>query len=1003
LGVVRKIEWGAFLELLGGYHILRASLAHLARLNSFHLYIETTQLSSLFCAFCLLFILSTMEPSKPPQRRTKRGSRGGRTNQKKKFAASVVSDVLDLSSVSSLGFNTPSPLRPHGCIGEFGEFGSTPSLRPHGCTGEDIQQSIDTAHSNAQEASRTAMYHNALAEANKKFIQSLTDAMAAGPAPTTSLLLAPPPPPPFACQAPCLPTTPPFAPILSSTTIIAPPAPPLFKPPLIDPILLPSSIFVDAYPPPPSQHVFSKREMVLFFKGNPQYLADSIFNVALVIEECADGALTSNGPLDFQRLVQHCTNLHIVLSSPYQVYIAKRLNVPHYQSPISAITTVLEDIDNYSSSSSRPSSLTLLPTVTCYFPTVDTYTDFVVVLNQGSTINKYLGDGTHINFQKLQSFLNEVKKKEVTTVRQASFVDFGFASGQNTSRTSTTVMSGVAEPRLKILTAANNDKVVPLFLAGSKLATKVKVPWMGPSQAVCFNPDDVSRQERFAGKIHPQNVLEALRIHETRFASRLHCHIDQHNPTEALYCGVIGITQVLENADEELSRVGVVFYQRKSISECLEREAGRAPLLSHLLEFIHDMPPEEQEIGTHLFSSSLDAARPLHQFSFASMLRNPCNLDPASFHQPFHVMTVALVQKFKLNLVEIASVATAYELIPETAYYWHLATSTMLGLKQLPSVFRGYGFGYLFAALALHFLQKYREGTHVQEVRRHSTYKISVLPTRLAFHDKVHCRLVLCLQVWRKSPTSKRKKTARTDYDTLTKIWQEWKDDGVGMLIAQHSMAMHSELGLLPPWVREGASITAGKLYMKYFMQKFPMIGLGRLGKPNVDSVVGDLQSALTLQLGGNFSRSWVENLLCKGYRASTESTSPFVDLLIDHQPLFKFESATVSVIHNDNSVLKVKGGSALINSFPFGESLLPTKDIAEKMKELTGNIFEQLSSVELPREIIETVVSVEFEFEVSSIQFLFPTGQLFSNVYNQVAENLLNIHCKERRTRSWQ
>jgi hypothetical protein len=110
----------------------------------------------------------------------------------------------------------------------------------------------------------------------------------------------------------------------------------------------------------------------------------------------------------------------------------------------------------------------------------------------------------------------------------------------------------IAEPSLKNLSVAINGMVVPLFLAGSALAAKVQVPWMGPSEAVCFNPaDDASRWERFAGKIHPGNVVfEALLIHETRFADRLHCHIDQHNPTEASYCGVIGMSQILENADE---------------------------------------------------------------------------------------------------------------------------------------------------------------------------------------------------------------------------------------------------------------------------------------------------------------------------------------------------------------------------------------------------------------------------------------------------------------------
>lgn len=266
-------------------------------------------------------------------------------------------------------------------------------------------------------------------------------------------------------------------------------------------------------------------------------------------------------------------------------------------------------------------------------------------------------------------------------------------------------------------------------------------------------------------------------------------------------------------------------------------------------------------------------------------------------------MTLLLTSKFKLNFVEIVSVATAFELIPEIAYYWLLATSAMMQNDTLPDHFRGRAIGHLFTRLAFHFYRKYQVQTRKQEVRRYGKYSQKTIPSRQEFKNKVYVRVVLCLHVWMKRPKRPSKIDIEMEYNNIMTLWkQKLKDasgnnlkDGVGDLAAIHSMAIHSELGLLPAWVRDEAHISGKSRYMDHFAETY---ALGTMTKARLESVVADLQAAMKFVFGITFSKARIENLLCKVFRltSSTAELEKFCDLLIPDQPLFKFDSENIQV-----------------------------------------------------------------------------------------------------------
>jgi hypothetical protein len=119
------------------------------------------------------------------------------------------------------------------------------------------------------------------------------------------------------------------------------------------------------------------------------------------------------------------------------------------------------------------------------------------------------------------------------------------------------------------------------------------------------NPD---RREKFAAKIHPDNILESKQNTSTHLESRdgnlleliCICHDDLHNPDTENCRGVIGMSIILSK-DGELRRVGVNGQGRKSVENSLGRGNKYRPMVETVILEYEKMPDERRVISKALF------------------------------------------------------------------------------------------------------------------------------------------------------------------------------------------------------------------------------------------------------------------------------------------------------------------------------------------------------------------------------------------------------------------
>jgi hypothetical protein len=86
-------------------------------------------------------------------------------------------------------------------------------------------------------------------------------------------------------------------------------------------------------------------------------------------------------------------------------------------------------------------------------------------------------------------------------------------------------------------------------------------------------------------------------------------------------------------------------------------------------------------------------------------LKNPCNMDPMSFYQPFIYYSLLLVDHFSLSFPETVSLVSVIKVLPKTVYFFSAAAQALLSTRpmDLSGCCRGFAFGYLVASLLLNF------------------------------------------------------------------------------------------------------------------------------------------------------------------------------------------------------------------------------------------------------------------------------------------------------------
>ncbi len=107
--------------------------------------------------------------------------------------------------------------------------------------------------------------------------------------------------------------------------------------------------------------------------------------------------------------------------------------------------------------------------------------------------------------------------------RQFTFADYGNTSGLNRSRADDP--SGLARPVL----LRGTSKHTNLFVQCSEFI-KILSPYLGiPSDAVYVDPEYSDRHKDFQSVVHPDNIVEALRMALINCILKCACHRDIHN------------------------------------------------------------------------------------------------------------------------------------------------------------------------------------------------------------------------------------------------------------------------------------------------------------------------------------------------------------------------------------------------------------------------------------------------------------------------------------------
>jgi hypothetical protein len=97
------------------------------------------------------------------------------------------------------------------------------------------------------------------------------------------------------------------------------------------------------------------------------------------------------------------------------------------------------------------------------------------------------------------------------------------------------------------------------------------------------------------------------------------------------------------------------------------------PFTSSILVSNYSTQSDQQTVTPNLLTGS--RSLPVPSFPVIS---NDCNINPFSYQLTFVELVLRLIKKFDLDLIEIISVVTCYEMFPHCLYYFCVAANIFL-------------------------------------------------------------------------------------------------------------------------------------------------------------------------------------------------------------------------------------------------------------------------------------------------------------------------------------
>jgi hypothetical protein len=290
------------------------------------------------------------------------------------------------------------------------------------------------------------------------------------------------------------------------------------------------------------------------------------------------------------RRAPYISRIHLVFASENQLYLASRLDVPHYH-------ILAKELDYMKRYCCRYSIQ-----LETYETTKDQKLDsFLRVFNSFDTPLQNLVDS--IDFEEISNFIDRNHDTKAD-VRGNKYRDEGFCSGVNTEKLKKHF--GAAAPR----TRGRADD--PLSEADKRIYEHATVTMSRMVDLVCdpldrgkIYRDPKSRVGLFAATLTPngENLIEQVRFAKVYGDNICNCHLDDMNCKKKNNSPVLTLSKLIYNfEDKRWERVSIICYSRKSITECLTRREQMRSVVVPVIDFFKEKKKEGlTEVNVSLF------------------------------------------------------------------------------------------------------------------------------------------------------------------------------------------------------------------------------------------------------------------------------------------------------------------------------------------------------------------------------------------------------------------
>ena len=409
-----------------------------------------------------------------------------------------------------------------------------------------------------------------------------------------------------------------------------------------------------------SIHKFRASESKNKFGSIPKKF-DDIRSVPLVIEIPRENksipAVMMEGDERVQERWARTMIIYIVMPSPYQVGLAKSLDLPHGQFPLSKLLPALFEY------STNPDA-------------ENTQVVFVGSASNYSDSNIFIRNDVwecQLPWQQISDGLKHLRQTRVSnTTRQRICVDIGYTGTQCVGRNGRCEL-GLSGPRM-LVTSRDSRESHDFFSSTYQIDELVN-----ESEASVGLHVDEERRKRWGAKLGNRNIKEAARLHETEWsdsnASICVFHKDGQNGkiSHVAFCN-----RVFQDDNGIWKCQGAVTHFRHSIDDYEKRREEHGPYLLRVRNTFENQLYNRMEQAT----SILQSTEKLEIADGITVCKIPCNVQVESYYQPFVLCVNRLTRAFNLNELEVTSVMLSMAQSACSAAYALAATEIAIARKK---------------------------------------------------------------------------------------------------------------------------------------------------------------------------------------------------------------------------------------------------------------------------------------------------------------------------------